>query len=114
MSKYLDLLRRARAELDESSSGPTEKEPQSECAAPLSPAETILTTCATHGVAIRFDPDGTIVVGRAGALADENSQPWPALIAAIEAHLDAVAKLVEAGWHLRVGFPSPAEEREEP
>jgi hypothetical protein len=47
-----------------------------------------------------------LVVGRAGAKADEPSQPWPSLIRAIEAHLEAVARLVEAGWTVRAEFLS--------
>ncbi|MGC1969235.1 MAG: hypothetical protein WA673_22435, partial [Candidatus Acidiferrales bacterium] len=41
---------------------------------------------------------GDLVVGRAGAQADEPTQPWPPLLVAIEAHLEAVAALVKAGW----------------
>jgi len=44
------------------------------------------------------------VVGKAGAKADEPTQ-WPSLLVAIEAHLEAVAALVEGGWTLRADFP---------
>lgn len=69
------------------------------------PAQSILATCQRHGVALHIDPDGALVVGKVGAKADELKQPWRTLIMAIEAHTDAVARLVEAGWHLRADFP---------
>ena len=72
------------------------------------PAYSILETCREYGVALRIDDDGDLVVGKAGAKANEPTQPWPTLLAEIEAHLDAVAQLVEAGWHLRAGFPKGA------
>jgi hypothetical protein len=43
----------------------------------------------------------TLVVGKAGAKADEPTQPWWELWAEIEANLEAVAGLVESGWWLR-------------
>jgi len=66
------------------------------------PAHSILATCQARGVALRLDERGDLVVGRAGAKADEPTQPWPALLAAMEAHLEAVAQLVETGWTLKV------------
>lgn len=72
---------------------------------PPSPAQAIVTTCWRHGVALSIAPDGTLVVGKTGAKADEPSQAWPTLIRAIEAHLEAVAELVAAGWNLRADFP---------
>ncbi len=66
----------------------------------------ILETCRRYGVALRIDEHGDLVVGRAGAKADQPSQPWPSLLVEIEANLEPVARLVEAGWHLHVGFPS--------
>jgi hypothetical protein len=70
------------------------------------PAYSILETCQRYGVALRIDKAGDLVVGKCGAKADEPSQPWPELLAEIEAHLEAVARLVEAGWTLKAGFPS--------
>lgn len=71
------------------------------------PAYSIITTCRRYGVALRIDPEtGDLVVGRTGAKADEPSQPWPSLIQAVEGHLEAVARLVEAGWSLRADFPT--------
>jgi hypothetical protein len=72
------------------------------------PAWSIIEDCRKHGVALRIDADGTLVVGRTGAKADEPTQPWQTLLTAIEAHADAVARLVEAGWHLRADFPPTA------
>jgi hypothetical protein len=69
------------------------------------PGHSFVATCQRYGVALRIDPDGTLVVGKAGAKADEPTQPWPSLLIAIEAHLDAVASLVEGGWNLRADFP---------
>jgi hypothetical protein len=56
-------------------------------------------------VALRIDENGALLVGKAGAKADEPSQPWPSLIMALEAHLDDVTALVKAGWTLKAGFP---------
>jgi hypothetical protein len=76
---------------------------------PGHPAWSIIETCHAHGVALRIDPEnGDLVVGRAGAKAAELSQPWTLLLIAIEANLEAVARLVESGWHLRVDFPAHA------
>jgi hypothetical protein len=72
---------------------------------PGHPAYSIVITCQRYGVALRIDPDGSLVVGKAGAKAEEPSQPWPSLLRAIEAHLEAVARLVEGGWTLRADFP---------
>src|SRR5260221_8108787 len=58
------------------------------------PAYSIIATCQQHGVALRIDEEGYLVVGKAGAQSAEASQPWPSLICAIEAQLDAVARLV--------------------
>jgi hypothetical protein len=70
------------------------------------PAYAILTVCARAGVALRIDADETLVVGKAGAKADEPTQPWSSLVVVIEAHLEAVALLVNSGWRLRATFPS--------
>jgi hypothetical protein len=70
------------------------------------PAESIVATCQRYGVALRIDATtGDLVVGKAGGKADEPTQPWPSLLIAIEAHLQAVAALVEGGWNLRAEFP---------
>jgi hypothetical protein len=72
----------------------------------LPPAHSIVTTCQRYGVALRIDQaTGDLVVGKVGAKADEPTQPWPSLLIAIEAHLEAVASLVEGGWTLRADFP---------
>ena len=72
---------------------------------PPSPAHAVIEVCQRYGVALSIDTDGTLVVGKAGAKADEAMQPWPSLLTAIEAHLEAVAALVAAGWYLRADFP---------
>jgi hypothetical protein len=70
------------------------------------PAYSILETCQRAGVALRIDPEnGDLVVGKAGAKADEPTQPWAALVHELEAHVEAVATLVAAGWTLRAEFP---------
>jgi hypothetical protein len=69
------------------------------------PAESIVAACRKNGVALRIDPEtGDLVVGRAGAGGDAPTQPWPSLLLAIEAHLDAVITLVKAGWTLSQPF----------
>jgi hypothetical protein len=72
---------------------------------PGHPAYSIITTCRSYGIALRVDSDGTLVIGEAGSGAKGPAQPWPTLIRAIEAHTEAVACLVAAGWHLRADFP---------
>jgi hypothetical protein len=69
------------------------------------PAYSIIADCRRYGVALRIDRDGTLVVGKAGAKAEEPTQPWPALLVALEANLEKVAELVEAGWRLGAEFP---------
>jgi hypothetical protein len=76
---------------------------------PGHPAYSILETCQRHGVALRIDPaTGDLVVGTAGAKANEPTQPWPSLLHALETHLEAVARLVESGWSLTAEFPKEA------
>ena len=58
------------------------------------PAYSIVAVCRRYGVALRIDRDGTLVVGKAGAKAEEPTQPWPALLVALEANLEKVAELV--------------------
>jgi tubulysin polyketide synthase-like protein len=74
------------------------------CACQTSPF-TIVATCRRYGVALRIDADRALVVGRSAANVDEATQPWPSLLIAIEAHLEAVAMLVASGWSLRAEFP---------
>ena len=54
-------------------------------------ARTLIRTCKEHGVGLRLEADGTLVV-------TSNGRAWRALINAIEANVDAVAELVLAGW----------------
>jgi hypothetical protein len=69
------------------------------------PACSIISTCQGYGVALRIDQNGDLVVGKDGAETGEPTQPWRSLIIAIEAHLDDVSALVEAGWTLTSQFP---------
>jgi hypothetical protein len=69
------------------------------------PAYSIISTCQGYGVALRIDQNGDLVVGKDGAQADEPTLPWRSLLNAIEAHLDDVSALVEAGWTLKGQFP---------
>ena len=57
----------------------------------LAPAKGLLKTCREHGVGLRLEPDGTLVV-------ESNGRAWRSLVRAIEAHVDAVAQLIEARW----------------
>jgi hypothetical protein len=71
------------------------------------PARSIVAICQRAGVVLKIDPaTGDVVVGRAGAKSDEPTQPWPSLLVAIEAHLDAVAALVKSGWRISHKFSS--------
>ncbi|MGO9681346.1 MAG: hypothetical protein ACLPTZ_01820 [Beijerinckiaceae bacterium] len=74
---------------------------------PGHPAYSILETCQRAGVALRIDPEnGDLVVGKAGAKSDEPTQPWVSLVHELEAHVEAVAGLVESGWTLTAEFPA--------
>jgi hypothetical protein len=67
---------------------------------PPTPAHAIVAACQRAGVALRIDPaTGDLVVGKAGAKADEPTQPWLSLLLAIEAHLEAVANWSRAAEH---------------
>jgi hypothetical protein len=70
----------------------------------LIPGQCILEVCRKYGVAIRLDENGDIVVGKAGAKADEPTQPWPGLLAMLEMHLGEVCDLLAVGWELRAEF----------
>jgi hypothetical protein len=78
---------------------------RSHCPRPAHLLTSIVETCQLYGVVLRIDSDGTLVVGKAGARADEPTQPWPELLTQIEAHLEGVARLIEAGWILKANFP---------
>ena len=69
------------------------------------PAYGVVIACERYGVALRVDANGDLVVGKAGAKAGEPTQPWASLLVCIQAHLEAVARLVEAGWTLKANFP---------
>ena len=71
------------------------------------PAYSIVETCQHYRVALRIDDAGDLVVGKAGARADAPTQPWRSLELALEAHVDEVAELIEAGWTLNAAFPNP-------
>jgi hypothetical protein len=66
----------------------------------ITPAENAIVTCRRHGIALRLDADGTLVIGKADGGGKEPA-PWPSLVMAIEAHAEAIAGLVAAGWRLR-------------
>lgn len=55
------------------------------------PAGTLIRTCLEHGVGLRVEADGTLVVA-------SNGNAWRSLIDAIEAHVDEIAVLILSGW----------------
>lgn len=70
------------------------------------PAESIVATCQRYGIELQIDSaTGGLIIGKAGARADESSQPWPSLLRAIEAHLEAIVAVVRSGWMLKINFP---------
>jgi hypothetical protein len=54
-------------------------------------ARCLIRTCKEHGVGLRLEPDGMLVV-------TSNGRAWRALVDAIEANVDAVAELISVGW----------------
>ena len=69
------------------------------------PAYSIIATCHHHGMALRIDEAGDLMIGRADGKADELIRQWPSLFMAIEAHLEDITALVQAGWTLKAAFP---------
>lgn len=51
----------------------------------------LVRTCREHGVGLRLDPDGALVVISNGAA-------WRALVAEIELHIDQIVMLLISGW----------------
>jgi hypothetical protein len=72
---------------------------------PSAPAYSIIGTCKRHGVALRIDENGALVVEKDGAKGDQSTDPWPTLLMAIEAHLADVVTLVGSGWTLTANIP---------
>ena len=58
---------------------------------PTGPARCLIRMCREHGIGLRLEPDGTLVL-------QSNGRAWRGLVAAIEAHVDDVAALVAQGW----------------
>jgi hypothetical protein len=54
-------------------------------------AKELIRACREHGVGLRLDPDGALVVV-------SNGKAWRSLVDEIEKHIDAVADLIMAGW----------------
>jgi hypothetical protein len=54
-------------------------------------ARSLIRICKEHGVGLRLEPDGTLVVA-------SNGRAWRSLVDAIEENVDAVAELVSVGW----------------
>ncbi len=73
----------------------------------VTPAESIIATCRRHGIALTLDDDGRLVVGKGDGSGNEPA-PWPSLSMAIEAHAEAIARLVAAGWHLQADVKATA------
>jgi hypothetical protein len=55
------------------------------------PAAALIKACLEHGVGLRVEADGTLVVA-------SNGKAWRSLIDALEAHVDEVAALILNGW----------------
>src|SRR5258708_27750594 len=54
-------------------------------------ARRLIRVCKEHGVGLRLEPDGTLVVA-------SNGRAWRSLVDALEANVDAVAELGSTGW----------------
>jgi hypothetical protein len=54
-------------------------------------ARRLIRMCKEHGVGLRLELDGTLVV-------TSNGRAWRSLVDAIEANADTVAELISAGW----------------
>jgi hypothetical protein len=86
--QHADLWAKFRALYPDTASGASE--PKS--ARPdLEAARSLIRTCKEHGVGLRLEPDGTLVVA-------SNGRAWRSLVDALEENVDAVAELVSAGW----------------
>jgi hypothetical protein len=86
--QHADLWAKFRALYPDTASGASE--PKS--ARPdLEAARSLILTCKEHGVGLRLEPDGTLVVTSHG-------RAWRSLVDSIEQNVDAVAELVSVGW----------------
>lgn len=54
-------------------------------------AKELIRICREHGIGLRLDPDGALVVVSNGAA-------WRALVAELELHVDQIAALLISGW----------------
>lgn len=54
-------------------------------------ARRLFRMCKEHGVGLRLESDGTLLV-------TSNGRAWRSLVDAIEVNVDAVAELILAGW----------------
>jgi hypothetical protein len=53
----------------------------------VTPAKALIRTCYEYGIALRVDPDGTLIVV-------SNGRVWRSLLDAIEEHTDEIARLL--------------------
>lgn len=86
MGKYLDLISEVQVQ-----GHVADPEPHGGADAAGDIARSLLRTCREHGIGLRLEEDGTLVVA-------SNGRAWRALVDAIEANVDEVAKLVADGW----------------
>lgn len=86
MGKYLDLI--SEAQVQGHAAAP---EPHDSADAARYIARDLVRTCCEHGIGLRLEEDGTLVVL-------SNGKAWRALVDAIEANVDEVARLVADGW----------------
>lgn len=86
-----DRLLRRGYDYDPSVPGHAEYLDQIATRAQLEPARSLIRTCREYGVGLRLEPDGTLVV-------ESNGKAWRSLVRAIEAHVDAVAQLINTRW----------------
>jgi hypothetical protein len=111
MGKYLDIVRKVRQDqnpdrveaADELAGDPPDRAPglpEAPEGRRITPAESLIATCQRHGIALRLDECGRLVVGNADGSGREPAV-WSTLLVAIEAHLPAITALVAAGFDLR-------------
>jgi hypothetical protein len=86
--QHADLWAKFRALYPATASGASE--PRSARPHPEA-ARSLIRTCKEHGVGLRLEPDGTLVVA-------SNGRAWRSLVDSIEENVDAVAELVSVGW----------------
>lgn len=90
---WRELMQRHRTGTSQPAASSTSSTAESptQPAPPRSEAKALIRICLEHGVGLRLEPDGTVVVV-------SNGRAWHALVNEIEAHVEEIAQLLAEAW----------------